>query len=44
MIKLGAAELRTTTPTDEDLKKIKKNPIYIILDNVQDVLGLIVLK
>jgi len=36
MIKLGAAELRTTTPTDEDLKKIKKNPIYIILDNVLD--------
>ena len=36
MIKLGAAELRTTTPSIEDLKKIKKNPIYIILDNVLD--------
>jgi 23S rRNA (guanosine2251-2'-O)-methyltransferase len=36
MIKLGAAELRTTIPDPEDLKKIKKNPIYIILDNVMD--------
>ena len=36
MIKLGASELRTTAPTDEDLKKIKKNPIYIVLDNVLD--------
>ena len=36
MIKLGAAELRTTTPSEEDVKKIKKNPIYIILDNVLD--------
>jgi len=36
MLKLGAAELRTTTPTDEDLKKIKKNPIYVILDSVLD--------
>jgi tRNA G18 (ribose-2'-O)-methylase SpoU len=36
MIKLGASELRTTRPTEEDLKKIKKNPVYIILDNVLD--------
>lgn len=36
MIKLGAAELRTTIPQEEDLEKIKKNPIYIILDNVLD--------
>ena len=36
MIKLGAAELRTTTPSKEDLKKIKRNPIYIILDSVLD--------
>lgn len=36
MIKLGAKELRTTEPSAEDLKKIKKNPIYIILDNVLD--------
>ena len=36
MIKLGAAELRTTKASEDDLKKIKKNPIYIILDNVMD--------
>ena len=36
MFKLGAKELRTTTPSQEDLKRIKKNPIYIILDNVLD--------
>ena len=38
MIKLGASELRTTTPTKEDLKKIKRNPIYIILENVKVIL------
>jgi 23S rRNA (guanosine2251-2'-O)-methyltransferase len=36
MIKLGAQELRTTVPDPEELKKIKKNPVYIILDNVMD--------
>lgn len=36
MVKLGAKELRTTVPTEEELKKINKNPIYIILDNVLD--------
>jgi 23S rRNA (guanosine2251-2'-O)-methyltransferase len=36
MIKLGAQELRTTIPNPQDLKKIKKNPIYIVLDNVMD--------
>lgn len=36
MIKLAAAELRNTKPKEEDVKKIKKNPIYIILDNVLD--------
>lgn len=36
MIKLGAAELRISTPSKEDLKKIKRNPIYIILDSVLD--------
>lgn len=36
MIKLGAKELRTTVPAKEELAKIKKNPIYIILDNVLD--------
>ncbi len=36
MIKLKAAELRNTKPEEVDLKNIKKNPIYIILDNVLD--------
>lgn len=36
MIKLGAKDLRTTIPREEDIAKIKKNPIYIILDNVLD--------
>ncbi|OGH38116.1 MAG: hypothetical protein A3B44_03505 [Candidatus Levybacteria bacterium RIFCSPLOWO2_01_FULL_38_21] len=36
MIKLGAKDLRTVAPSEKDLKKIKKNPIYIILDNVLD--------
>ena len=36
MIKLGAAELRTTKADSKELKKIKKNPIYIVLDNVMD--------
>lgn len=36
MIKLNARELRTTKSTTAQFKKIKKNPIYIILDNVLD--------
>jgi len=36
MRKLCAKELRTTVPDPKELKKIKKNPIYIILDNVMD--------
>ena len=36
MVKLGAKELRTTKPSEGDFKKIKKNPIYIIVDNVYD--------
>jgi len=36
MIKLGAAQLRTTKSTDAERKKIKKNTVYIILDNVMD--------
>src|SRR5687768_2302214 len=35
-MKLGAKELRTTKPTPEQFKKIKKNDIYIVLDNVLD--------
>lgn len=36
MLKLGAKELRTTTSTDEEKKALKKNPIYIICDNILD--------
>ncbi len=34
--KLPAKKLRITEPTEEDLKKIKRNPIYFILDEVLD--------
>ncbi|MBI5614187.1 TrmH family RNA methyltransferase [Candidatus Gottesmanbacteria bacterium] len=36
MVKLGAKELRTTSPDPVDRKSIKKYPITIILDNVLD--------
>lgn len=36
MLKLGAAELRTTKLTQEKRKEIKRHPIYIVLDNVMD--------
>lgn len=36
MIKLGAKELRVSKGDPEIYKKLKKNPIYIILDNVLD--------
>lgn len=36
MIKLDARELRTTEPTRKELVNIKKNPIYIVVDNVLD--------
>lgn len=36
MIKLGAKELRVTSSTSVQRKKIKKNPVYIVLDNVLD--------
>lgn len=36
MIKLNAKQLRTTIVTEEQRKSVKKNPIYIILDNVLD--------
>lgn len=35
-MKLNAKQLRVTKPTMQQLKKIKKNEIYIILDNVLD--------
>lgn len=36
MNKLGAQELRTIIPTEEQINNIKRNDIYIILDNVLD--------
>ncbi|MGH7245451.1 MAG: TrmH family RNA methyltransferase [Candidatus Levyibacteriota bacterium] len=36
MIKLGAKELRTTSADPQVAKNLKKNPIYIICDNVID--------
>ena len=36
MIRLNARQLRTTKPDADVIKKIKKNPIYIVLDNVLD--------
>ncbi|MEK7580853.1 MAG: TrmH family RNA methyltransferase [Patescibacteria group bacterium] len=35
-LRLAAKELRLSEPTKEDLKKIKRKPIYIICDNVLD--------
>ncbi len=36
MIKLNAKELRTSSPISHGAASIKKNPIFIILDNVLD--------
>lgn len=35
-MKLNAKELRNSKPTPEEFRKLKKNPIYIVLDNVLD--------
>lgn len=35
-MKLNAKQLRVTPPTPEQLSKIKRRPIYIVLDNVLD--------
>jgi tRNA G18 (ribose-2'-O)-methylase SpoU len=36
MLKLKAAELRTSDPSKGELKKIKRREIYFILDNILD--------
>lgn len=36
MLKLKARQLRTTRSTSAQKKKLKKNPIYIVVDNVLD--------
>ena len=35
-VKLDAKQLRAKKPSEAELKKLRKNPIYIILDNVLD--------
>jgi len=35
-MRLNARELRTNEPDPQQIKNIKKNPVYIILDNVLD--------
>lgn len=36
MDKLRAGKLRKTKPSEKDLEKIKRNPIYLVLDEVID--------
>lgn len=36
LLKLKASELRTSEPSKEDLRKIKRRDIYFILDNILD--------
>jgi len=36
MNKLNARQLRKSNPTNNDLKKIKRNPIYLVLDRIID--------
>lgn len=36
MLKLNARQLRTSEPSEEQIKSVQKQPIYIILDNVLD--------
>ncbi|MEK7154867.1 MAG: TrmH family RNA methyltransferase, partial [Patescibacteria group bacterium] len=35
-MRLNAKQLRVTKPTEEELSKIERKPIYIVLDNVLD--------
>jgi len=36
MIKLNSKQLRKSEPTVDELKKIKRNPIYLVLDEIID--------
>lgn len=36
MVKLGAAELRKTKPTEKELAQIKRNPVILVLDRTID--------
>lgn len=35
-MKLNSKQLRVSEPTEEEIKNIKRNPIYLVLDNVLD--------
>ena len=36
MKKLDAKQLRVSEPSEADLKKVKRNPIYLVIDEVLD--------
>jgi tRNA G18 (ribose-2'-O)-methylase SpoU len=36
MLRLDAKRLRKSEPTEKDIKKIKRNPIYLVLDRIID--------
>ena len=36
MTKLNSKELRISDPSEEEIKKLKRNPIYLVLDEVID--------
>lgn len=36
MVKLNAHQLRTSEPSKEEIAKIKRNPIYLVLDRIID--------
>ena len=36
MKKLNAKQLRVSEPSEKDLKKVKRNPIYLVIDEVLD--------
>ena len=36
MVKLGARQLRKTPPKEDEIKEIKRNPIYIVADRIID--------
>jgi len=36
MVKLNAKQLRESAPTPKEVKKIKRNPVYLVLDRIID--------
>jgi len=35
-VKLNSKQLRISDPSEEEIQNIKRNPIYLVLDNVLD--------